>query len=117
MILWTIQDMAAWERLRRKGVLRGDGRRVPAYYRHAYRWMSDQMRLRLPPHHARFHCQEPSSFVIASPEIPRLRFGTGSAIPVRGNRDCHASPWVGTDRNGIIAMRMEVENGKDSLDI
>ena len=54
MILWTIQDMAAWERLQCKGVLRGDGRRVPAYYRHAYRWMSDQMRLRLPPHHARF---------------------------------------------------------------
>lgn len=54
MILWTIQDMAAWERLQRTGVLRGDGRRVPAYYRYAYRWMSDQMRLRLSPHHARF---------------------------------------------------------------
>ncbi len=46
--------MAAWERLQRTGVLRGDGRRVPAYYRYAYRWMSDQMRLRLSPHHARF---------------------------------------------------------------
>ena len=54
MIPWTIQDMAAWERLQRTGVLRGDGRRVPAYYRYAYRWMSDQMRLRLSPYHARF---------------------------------------------------------------
>jgi hypothetical protein len=54
VILWTIQDMAAWERLQRKGVLSGDGRRVPAYYRHAYRWMADQMRLRLPLHGAKF---------------------------------------------------------------
>jgi hypothetical protein len=54
MILWTIQDMRAWERLRREGVLRGDGRRVSPYYRHAYGWMSDQMRLRLPPHCASF---------------------------------------------------------------
>ena len=54
MILWTIQDMAAWERLQQRGLLRGDGRRVPVYYRHAYRWMAEQMRLRLPPPHARF---------------------------------------------------------------
>jgi len=54
MILWTIQDMAARERLQRKGVLRGDDRPVPAYYRHAYRWISDQMRPRLSPHHAGF---------------------------------------------------------------
>jgi hypothetical protein len=54
MILWTIQDMAAWERLQRDGVLRGNGRRVPVYHRHAYQWMAAQMRLRLPPPHARF---------------------------------------------------------------
>ena len=53
MIVWTIQDMRAWERLRREGVLRGDGRRVLPYHRHAYRRMADQMRLRL-PHRARF---------------------------------------------------------------
>ena len=46
--------MKAWDRLQHEGVLRGDGRRVPAYYRYAYRWMADQMRLRLPPHRARF---------------------------------------------------------------
>jgi len=28
-----------------------------------------------------------------------------------------ASPWAETDRNGIISRQMEVENGKDSLDI
>jgi len=54
MILWTIQDMRAWEQLQRKGVLTGDGRRVPPYHRHAYGWMADQMRLRLPPHCASF---------------------------------------------------------------
>jgi hypothetical protein len=53
MTLWTIQDMAAWERLQCEGVLSADGRRVPSYFRHAYRWMSDQMRLRLSSHHAR----------------------------------------------------------------
>ncbi len=53
MILWTIQDMAAWERLQQHGLLRGDGRRVQVYYRYAYRWMAEQMRLRLPPPHAR----------------------------------------------------------------
>lgn len=54
MILWTVQDMAAWERLRQQGVLRTDGRRSQVYYRHAYRWMAEQMRMRLPPSHARF---------------------------------------------------------------
>ena len=54
VILWTIQDIPAWERLQRDGVLRADGRRVPPYFRDAYRWMSEQMRLRLPPGRARF---------------------------------------------------------------
>jgi len=54
VILWTIQDMTAWERLQRYGVLRADGRRAPAYFRDAYRWMSEQMRLRLPPNPARY---------------------------------------------------------------
>jgi len=54
MIPWTIQDMRAWERLHREGVLRAEGRRVLPYYRHAYGWISDQMRLRLPPHRASF---------------------------------------------------------------
>ena len=54
MILWTIQDMTAWQRLQQSGVLRADGRRVPKYFRDAYRWMSEQMRLRLLPHPARF---------------------------------------------------------------
>ena len=54
MILWTIQDMAAWERLQRNGVLRADGRRVWPHFRDAYRWMSEQMRLRLPPNQARY---------------------------------------------------------------
>ena len=38
----------AWELLQRQGFLRGDGRRVEAYFRPAYRWMAGQMLLRLP---------------------------------------------------------------------
>jgi len=54
MILWTVQDMAAWERLQEEGLLQGDGRRVEPYHRHAYQWMAEQMRLRLPPPHPHF---------------------------------------------------------------
>lgn len=54
MILWIIQEMKAWERLQQEGVLSGDGRRLLSYHRYAYRWMTDQMRLRLPPHCGRF---------------------------------------------------------------
>ncbi|MBI2821840.1 MAG: DUF3841 domain-containing protein [Acidobacteria bacterium] len=38
----------AWERVRRVGVLRADGRRVYPFSRPAYRWMADQMRRRVP---------------------------------------------------------------------
>ena len=54
VILWTIQDVPAWERLQCDGVLRADGRRVPPHFRDAYRWMSEQMRLRLPSNPARY---------------------------------------------------------------
>lgn len=54
MILWTIQELAAWEKLQRDGLLRSDGRRIPRYCRYAYQWMADQMRLRLHAPHGRF---------------------------------------------------------------
>lgn len=54
MILWTVQHAETWERLQNDGILRGDGRRVEAYHREAYEWIAGQMRLRLPPLHARF---------------------------------------------------------------
>jgi hypothetical protein len=54
MIIWTIQNIAAWEQLQRDGLLRGDGRRVPLFLRTAYRWMSDQMQTRLATKHAHF---------------------------------------------------------------
>ncbi len=54
MVLWTIQSMAAWERLQQERILRGDGRRSQVYYRYAYQWMAEQMRLRLPPPHSKF---------------------------------------------------------------
>lgn len=54
MIIWTIQNIAAWEQLQREGLLRGDGRRVPLFLCTAYRWMSDQMQTRLATKHALF---------------------------------------------------------------
>lgn len=48
MIIWTIQSITAWERFQRQEFLRGDGRRVEAYFRYAYKWMAGQMLLRLP---------------------------------------------------------------------
>jgi hypothetical protein len=49
MVLWTIQHVAAWERLQRNGLLRADGRRIWPHFRDSYRWMAEQMRLRLSP--------------------------------------------------------------------
>lgn len=46
--LWTIQHVGAWQRARQRRVLSADGRFAPHHFRHAYRWMSDQMTLRLP---------------------------------------------------------------------
>jgi hypothetical protein len=47
MRLWTIQTIEAWERCRSTGVLAADGRRVPFYYRDAYRWLRQQAKSRL----------------------------------------------------------------------
>ena len=41
--LWTIQHEEAWEKARRRGVLRADGRFVFRGFRPAYRWMCGQM--------------------------------------------------------------------------
>lgn len=54
MILWTVQHAVAGERLYQYGILRGDGRRVDPYFRHAFHWIADEMRRRLPPSHAKF---------------------------------------------------------------
>jgi hypothetical protein len=48
--LWSIQHAAAWQHACQRGVLRADGRFVLRHFRHAYRWMRDQMALRLPCH-------------------------------------------------------------------
>jgi len=45
--LWTIQDAGAWERCRRTGILRADGRRACAAYRYEYRWLRCQAESRL----------------------------------------------------------------------
>jgi len=46
MTLWTIQEEEWYAKLAFYGQLTGDGRRVPYYWRDAYRWMADQMILR-----------------------------------------------------------------------
>src|ERR687892_146079 len=45
--LWTIQHRDAWLLAEHRGVLRADGRRVWSSFRPAYRWMREQMRLRI----------------------------------------------------------------------
>jgi hypothetical protein len=49
--VWTIQRAAVWEFLQKRGILRGDGRRVFHHFRPAYRWLMAQMRQRLPEYH------------------------------------------------------------------
>lgn len=44
---WTIQRADCWERFRRQGVLRADGRRIYRHFRPAYRWLMQQMARRL----------------------------------------------------------------------
>jgi hypothetical protein len=46
--LWTIQTEEAWLEARKRGELRGDGRRVWRSHRPAYRWLMEQMAARLP---------------------------------------------------------------------
>jgi len=48
VILWTIQTDEAWALAEYRGVLIGDGRRVNAECRPAYRWLTAVMRRRLP---------------------------------------------------------------------
>jgi hypothetical protein len=48
MILWAIHPVEFWERLRNRKILRADGRHSDNFFRPAYRWMSEQMKLRLP---------------------------------------------------------------------
>jgi hypothetical protein len=52
--IWTIQPAGLYETLKAKRVLLADGRRRDRMWDHAYRWMTDQMRRRLPPSRARF---------------------------------------------------------------
>jgi hypothetical protein len=49
VILWTIQTLPAWKILESKSHLRASHARVDPYFLPAYRWMCDQMRLRLGP--------------------------------------------------------------------
>ena len=55
MRLWTIQTAQAFRQFERRGVLRGDGRRVDRDFRRAYAWMAQQMEQRLgkPPGRSR----------------------------------------------------------------
>jgi hypothetical protein len=52
--IWTIQPAELYETLKAKRVLFADGRRRDRTWDHAYQWMVEQMRRRLPPSKARF---------------------------------------------------------------
>lgn len=46
--LWTIQDLAAWKKTEKQGILRADGRRICfEHFRPAYRWLIQQMDQRI----------------------------------------------------------------------
>ncbi len=45
---WSIQNAGCWELFQKRGFLRADARRIPRYFRPAYRWLIDQMRQRVP---------------------------------------------------------------------
>ena len=48
MIIWTVQPIAVWQRLRRERILYATSEGMDADYAAAYRWMVAQMRQRLP---------------------------------------------------------------------
>src|SRR5689334_3931661 len=52
--LWTIQSSGWWQALEGSHALGGDGRRVRRFYRPAYRWLMQQMKLKLPACSGRF---------------------------------------------------------------
>jgi hypothetical protein len=52
--IWTIQPASLYERLKAEQVLLVDGRCGDRISPHAYHWMIEQMRRRLPPSKARF---------------------------------------------------------------
>ena len=49
MRLWTIQREEAFRRFEAEGVLKGDGRRVSKEFRAPYKWMRQQMEVRIAP--------------------------------------------------------------------
>jgi hypothetical protein len=46
--VWSIQQAECWEVFQKRGVLWADGRRVLRHFRPAYRWLTSQMRERVP---------------------------------------------------------------------
>lgn len=48
-MLWTIQEMEAWNLFKRTGVLRSVSKHADAISMSAYQWMAEQMRVRIGP--------------------------------------------------------------------
>lgn len=76
MILWTIQPLAVWKALRSKGQFQAREVFVDRHFRPAYRWMRDQMRMRLgpPPSSNSFPLWAWYQWQGASKKRPDLRF-------------------------------------------
>lgn len=51
---WTIQRPSWWRTLQRRGEVRADGRRVCRNFAPSYRWMMEQMHLRIPEYRGGF---------------------------------------------------------------
>ena len=76
MILWTIQPLTVWKALQSKGQIQAREVFVDKHFRPAYRWMRDQMRLRLgpPPSSNSFPLWAWYQWQGASKKRPDLRF-------------------------------------------
>jgi hypothetical protein len=93
--IWTIQPAGLYEVLKAKHVLFVDGRRCARSFPHAYQWMIEQMRRRLPPSKARFPwwgwyrydgIRRPKPDLRASAHLPTGRRGVRIELCVDDNQ-------------------------------
>ena len=68
--LWTVQTPLSWSLLQQNNSLSGDGRRVDPFFKPAYRWLMEQMALRIDGYRGRF----PIWFWTEKPDFRKYRF-------------------------------------------
>jgi hypothetical protein len=89
MRVWTIQRAGCWELFQKRGVLRGDGRRVCHHFRPAYRWLMTQAHQRLPGYQGGFPIwfwHSPKPDLRHSAHVPRGERGVRIEIEIPRDR-------------------------------